>query len=104
MIRFRGHNYNSQIKHTLLSFRHWWFIKGFMSALWRGEEYLTWFGHGDGCCDYWTPIDSPKAQKAFILDDTLGLGTAVTEHPEANTDNQKNAKGSGLHKRKGQDK
>jgi hypothetical protein len=70
---FRGHHYNTQFKHTIASFAHWWSIKGFISALWRGEKYLTWLGHEDDCCDYWTPIDDPRAQKALMLDDDLGL-------------------------------
>jgi hypothetical protein len=74
-IRYRGHNYNTQFKHAITGFTHWWNIKGFVSAVWRGEKYLTWVGHGDGCCDYWIPVDDPRAKRELILDDELGLAT-----------------------------
>lgn len=70
---FRKHHYRTQFKHTIIGFTHWWNIKGFISALWRGEDYLTWFGHEDDCCDYWLPVGTPESDRAFMLDDKLGL-------------------------------
>lgn len=70
---FRGHHYNSQIKYTVLNFRYWWNVVGFIKALWNGDKYLTWFGHEEDCCDYWTPVSDPRAQEAFMLDDELGF-------------------------------
>lgn len=76
---YKDHHYNSQIKHTTLDLRHWWNIKGLAKALWHGEKYLTWFGHEDDCCDYWTPVHlsdgsiNPKVKRAFIQDDLLAL-------------------------------
>lgn len=41
--------------------------------------HLTWLGHEDDCCNYWTPIHlpdgsvNPKVERAFMLDDELGL-------------------------------
>jgi len=42
----------------------------------------TWIGHEDDCCDYWTPVSDPKAQRALMLDDDLKL--APTPNSEAN--------------------
>ena len=70
---YKGHHYQSQIFHTLREFTELWNIKGFVSALFHGEKYLVWFMHLDDCCDYWTPIDDPRAQRALIMDDELGL-------------------------------
>lgn len=76
---FKGHHYRSQIRHTLTSLVHLYNIKGLLRSLLTGEPYLTWFGHLDDCCDYWTPIHmpdgsiNPEVERAFMLDDELGL-------------------------------
>ena len=76
---FRKHHYKTQFKHTLGMFIHWYNIKGFIRALWNGEKYVIWFSHQDDCCDYWTPINDPKAIRALMLDDELGLTPPTTE-------------------------
>lgn len=83
--KYKGHNYHTQFKHTLNTFMHWWSIKGFISAVWRGEPYLVLFGHGDNCCDYWTPVSDPKAQRAFMLDDELALVSGSSGEPSKHT-------------------
>ena len=52
---FRGHHYHTQFKTKLT------------------QGYCKWFGHEDDCCDYWTPIDDPRAQRALMLDDDFKL-------------------------------
>lgn len=80
---FRKHHYRTQIRHTLKGFTQWWNVKGFVRAVWHGEDYLTWFGHEDDCCDYWQPVDldDPATKRAFMLDDELSL-TPITPEVE----------------------
>lgn len=84
---FRGHHYNTQIKHNL---RNMLWLDNYHGWRWRYFNKI-WFGHEDDCCDYWTPVSDPKAQRAFMLDDELGLATPgadtavsdlVKENPE----------------------
>lgn len=67
---YKGHHYGTQFKHNLKTFL--WLDKFYHG--WKGRySNRTWIGHMDDCCDYWTPVDSPEAQRAFMLDDELGL-------------------------------
>lgn len=72
---FRGHHYNTQIKHNL---RTMLWLDNYNGWRWR-YLHTTWTGHGDDCCDYWTPIHmpdgsvNPKVKRAFILDDELAI-------------------------------
>lgn len=70
---FRGHHYKTQFMHSLSTFLHWWSIEGFIKAQLHGEQWFIFFGHEDDCCDYWTPVSDPKAQKALMLDDDFKL-------------------------------
>lgn len=85
---FRGHHYRSQVRHTLALFTKLYNVRGFLKSLLTGEPYLTWFGHEDDCCDYWTPIHlsggtiNPKVQKAFMLDDELHLNIGKKEQDD----------------------
>jgi len=65
---YRGHNYRSQVLSVFKEFFKW----GYKLPI-RYWTNVTWFGHGDKCCDYWTPIEDPKAHRALILDDNLAL-------------------------------
>lgn len=67
---YKGHHYGTQFKHNFKTFL---WLDNYRGWKWRYMARKTWFGHLDDCCDYWTPIDSPEAQRAFMLDDELGL-------------------------------
>lgn len=63
-LRFRGHNYNTQILFGIKTRLSKWFGK----YKW---PVVVWIGHGDGCCNYWTTIDNPSAQRAIMSDPDL---------------------------------
>jgi hypothetical protein len=62
---FKGHHYRTQFWHALHSI--------FVYRL--TPNNVAWTCHGDDCCDYWTPISDPTAQRVLMLDDDFGLVT-----------------------------
>lgn len=62
---FKSHNYYT----APLGY---WLKKFFLEGPYL-KSTVSFINHGDGCCNYWTPVDSPKAKRAFMLDDNFGL-------------------------------
>lgn len=64
--QFKGHHYQTKFLFAIQTRFSKWFGN-------YKNPVTMWFAHDLDCCDYWIPIDDPRAQRAFMLDDELAL-------------------------------